>query len=146
MYRSKTKYKGYIVTFTLIIISIIMSIFLYLFNIEISKKMRNHSYKSIELNEDIYSKKREYILARLNRYIMENFKYINEDNIELILNNINDQDITYENAFVRFDNENKNIIVNLENEKGVKIEEIYNYELDKNYNIVRFKYLDTKYK
>lgn len=132
--------------FTLIIISIIMGIFLYSFKLELSKKMWNYSYKSIELNEDIYSKQREYLLARLNRFIKERCKDINEENLNSILNSVNEKTISYENTFIKFDNENKNIILNLQNEKGIKREDIYNYEIDKKSNVVRFKYLVSNYK
>ncbi|ABK61066.1 hypothetical protein [Clostridium novyi] len=146
MYRFKSKHRGYIVVFTLIIISIIMGIFLYSFKLEVSKKMRNYSYKSIELSDDIYSKQREYLLARLNNFITEKCKDINEENLNLILNSVNDETVSYENTFVKFDDKNKNIILNLQNEKGVKREDVYNYEIDEKSNIVRFKYLISKYK
>lgn len=146
MCRFKSKHRGYIVLVTLIIISIILSLFLCSFKLEVSKKLQNYSYKSIELNEDIYSKQREYLLARLNNFITEKCKEINEENLNLILNSVNDENISYENTFIKFDNENKNIILNLQDEKGVIREDVYNYEIDQKSNIVRFKYLISNYK
>ncbi len=146
MCRFKSKHRGYIVLITLIIISIILSLFLCSFKLEVSKKLQNYRYKSIELNEDIYSKQREYLLARLNKFITEKCKEINEENLNLILNSVNDENISYENTFIKFDNENKNIILNLQDEKGVIREDVYNYEIDQKSNIVRFKYLISNYK
>lgn len=141
MHRSRSKHRGYVILFTLIIISILMIMSLYMFKLELSKKMRNYSYGCIELNEDILSVQREHLLGRLNKFIEHKCTDINEENVSLILNEVNNEKINYEKSFVKYDNKSKNIILNLKDNRGIKVKEIYNFKVDKELNIVKFTYL-----
>src|SRR3712207_2376246 len=103
MHWIKKRKSGFIIIFTLITVSILMLIVLYSFRLEIIENGYNVQ-KNIALKEENDSRKREYILTKLGRYIKANMKEDMSDiTFNSILFKINENHISFEDVFAKLD-------------------------------------------
>ncbi|EES91269.1 conserved hypothetical protein [Clostridium botulinum D str. 1873] len=145
MHWIKKRKSGFIIIFTLITVSILMLIVLYSFRLEIIENGYNVQ-KNIALKEENDSRKREYLLTKIGRYIKANMKDdMNDITFNSILFKINENHISFEDVFAKFDNINKNILIYFPNEKGTLRCEAYFCNRNIQSNKLEFKLISIQY-
>ncbi|KEI07113.1 hypothetical protein [Clostridium botulinum] len=146
MYWAKKRKPGFIIIFTLIVVSTLMLIMLYIFRIQLIRNSYNNIQKNILLKEEIYSKKRECVLTKLSQYIKSNMKEdMSDSSLNSILYKINENHINFQDVFVKFDNVNKNILIYFPNEKGTLRCEAYLCSRDMESNKLEINLISIQY-
>lgn len=141
MSRVKKNRKGYIVIYTVVILSLIISAFLLTFNIELMRKRYNDMAVEIQIVKDDFEKERAYLLSKASKYIRENLgnNILTEDEVHKIF--IMLERIEFKDSFLEYRKNDKKIILHIFNEKGTKKIEYYTYMIKEEINKLVF--IDT---
>lgn len=130
---------------TLIISSMVIGVLLCCFRLEIMRKEYIMSTVKSQLRIDPYEECRVYLLTKLNKYIRENIKTWNDEDIHNTLLNLKDNEIYYENSFVDYNLKDKEILLSLCTKEGLVRKEYYECKVDqKERNRVIFDFVKMK--
>lgn len=122
MYCRTKNCKGWIALEVLIILAITISAsFFIVKQLLLMNKINKQYENSFEVKDELeYS--REFLLSELSSFCYNNIELIKSD-ANLVLENLNENNIKYNNSFINY--ENKIIKMNLKDEKGLFLIEYY---------------------
>lgn len=115
--------------YTLLVCTIVIGILLCCFKLEIMNRRYITSNAENLLKIDPFEEHRVFLLQKLNKYIVENITDISDDSIDVLLLNLNDNQIFYENSFAKYDSEKRQICLVINTKDGLYSEEYYTYKV-----------------
>lgn len=117
---------------TLIISSVVIGMLLYEYKLRIMEKRYIISTIESELKSDPYEEYRVHLLASLNKYLKDNITTWDDENIHNKLLELDKNRLHYEDSFVEYDSQSKEIILSLHTRDGLSKKEFYRCILTKN--------------
>lgn len=126
MYRDRRK-RGFVMIMPLIIMSIVISGFMYIFGIHILKRKNILNDIKYELKEKPYEREREYLLSKVYKYVLDNVKDITYENINNIL--ISMKEIKFEKSKIEYDEGREKIILSIDPKGRFLRKEYYKFKI-----------------
>lgn len=136
MFWNKQIRKGYVLIYTIIILSLLIGISILSFKIELMRKKYNDISVSTQILKNDFERERAYLLSKASKSIKENLgdKVLNEDEVHNILLQL--KKIEFNSSFLQYRKSDKKIILNIFNERGEKKVEYYSYIISQPNKIV----------
>lgn len=129
MYGIKRNKKGFVMIIILLILTLILTSLMYIFNIEVVRRGNIYNHIKYKLGENVYEKHREYLLSRTNKYILGNLSIVTDENIHNLLCNINNRRICFDSSYIQYDKDKRNIILCIYPQGKTYKKEYYSWEI-----------------
>lgn len=144
---NKRSKKGFAMIYVILYMSLITLCLTCFLNIESIKRSYLKDTLKYELASNEYEKHREYLLAKANKFILENSSEINDETVDALFSKIKDREIQYNNSYLQYDRDKKNIVIFLKPyAHKTNMKECYSCKVQSsndNKNKVCFYYLGT---
>lgn len=138
MFRIKQSRKGYVLVYTLIILSLLFSITILSFKIELMRKKYNDISIETQILENKFEKERAYLLSKTSKEIQNilGSKELNKDDVHNVLTELNK--LHFNSSFMEYNKSSKKIVLNIVSIEGIKKVEYYDYVIESESNKIKF--------
>ncbi len=138
MFRVKQSRNGYVLVYTLIILSLLFSVTILSFKIELMRKKYNDLSIETQILDNKFQKERSYLLSKTSNEIQNilGSKELSKDEIHNALIELNK--LYFNSSFMEYNKNSKKIVLNIVTIEGIKKVEYYNYVIESESNKIKF--------